>query len=77
MPQVTIRAESCKSCGYCVKFCPKGILAVGTEVNSKGYPMSRRPIPKTVSAAPSALACAPTRPSKSTSKEERTWQENS
>ena len=38
MPQVTIRAESCKSCGYCVKFCPRGILAVGTEVNSKGYP---------------------------------------
>ena len=38
MPQVTIRAESCKSCGYCVKFCPKGILAVGTEVNSQGYP---------------------------------------
>lgn len=38
MPQVTIRAESCKSCGYCVKFCPKGILAVGTEVNSKAYP---------------------------------------
>ncbi|OLA46403.1 MAG: 2-oxoacid:acceptor oxidoreductase [Firmicutes bacterium CAG:176_59_8] len=25
MPQVTIRAESCKSCGYCVKFCPKGV----------------------------------------------------
>ena len=38
MPQVTIRAESCKSCGYCVKFCPKGVLAVGQEVNSKGYP---------------------------------------
>ena len=38
MPQVTIRAESCKSCGYCVKFCPKGVLAVGHEVNSKGYP---------------------------------------
>ena len=38
MPQVTIRAESCKSCGYCVKFCPRGILAVGTEVNSKVYP---------------------------------------
>ena len=38
MAQVTIRAESCKSCGYCVKFCPKGVLAVGHEVNSKGYP---------------------------------------
>lgn len=38
MPQVTIRAESCKSCGYCVKFCPKGVLAVGQQVNSKGYP---------------------------------------
>ncbi|MFR5809524.1 MAG: 4Fe-4S binding protein [Flavonifractor plautii] len=37
MAQVTIRAESCKSCGYCVKFCPKGVLAVGHEVNSKGY----------------------------------------
>lgn len=38
MAQVTIRTESCKSCGYCVKFCPKGVLAVGHEVNSKGYP---------------------------------------
>lgn len=77
MPQVTIRAESCKSCGYCVKFCPKGILAVGTEVNSKGYPYVTAAHPETASAAPSALACAPTRPSKSTSKEERTWQGNS
>lgn len=38
MAQVTIRAESCKSCGYCVKFCPKGVLAIGHEVNLKGYP---------------------------------------
>lgn len=42
MAQVTIRAESCKSCGYCVKFCPKGVLAVGHEVNSKGYPCGGR-----------------------------------
>ena len=35
--KVEIRAESCKSCGYCVKFCPKGVLAIGEDVNQKGY----------------------------------------
>ena len=38
MAEVKIRPDSCKSCGYCVKFCPKGVLAIGREVNSKGYP---------------------------------------
>ena len=38
MAEVKIRAESCKSCGYCVHFCPKGVLEIGTQVNSKGYP---------------------------------------
>ena len=70
MPQVTIRAESCKSCGYCVKFCPKGVLAVGHEVNSRAthswWPHTRR----AASAAPSAGGCAPTRPSRSISKKE-------
>lgn len=35
--RVEIVKERCKSCGYCIKFCPKGVLAVGKEVNSKGY----------------------------------------
>ena len=35
--KVEIRAESCKSCGYCVKFCPRGVLAIGEDVNQKGY----------------------------------------
>ena len=65
MPQVTIRAESCKSCGYCVKFCPKGILAVGTEVNSKGYPYVTAAHPPTVrssAAVPrTATSSSPTR----------------
>ncbi len=37
MGKVTIRTESCKSCLYCIKFCPKKVLAVGEKVNSKGY----------------------------------------
>lgn len=37
MPKVEIRAESCKACGYCVKYCPKQVLATGDAVNSKGY----------------------------------------
>ncbi len=37
MAKVEIRPESCKSCQYCIKYCPKGVLAVGDKVNSKGY----------------------------------------
>ena len=37
MAKVEIVAERCKSCGYCVKFCPKQVLEIGTGVNSKGY----------------------------------------
>lgn len=38
MAYITIRAESCKSCGYCVTFCPKKVLATGESLNAKGYP---------------------------------------
>ena len=37
MAKVEIRSERCKSCLYCIKFCPKDVLAVGENVNSKGY----------------------------------------
>ncbi len=37
MAKVVIVAERCKSCGYCVKFCPNQVLAIGKQVNSKGY----------------------------------------
>jgi 2-oxoglutarate ferredoxin oxidoreductase subunit delta len=37
MAMIKIIAERCKSCGYCVKFCPKKVLEVGKNVNSKGY----------------------------------------
>lgn len=37
MGKVTIRSGSCKACGYCVRFCPRDVLAPGKEVNAKGY----------------------------------------
>lgn len=40
MSKVEIRAESCKSCRYCVKFCPKDVLVIGAKVNKKGYPFA-------------------------------------
>ena len=27
----------CKSCGYCIKFCPKHILEMGSERNRRGF----------------------------------------
>lgn len=38
--RVEINAEACKSCEYCIISCPKKVLAVGDEVNSKGYPIT-------------------------------------
>ena len=37
MARVEIISERCKSCQYFIKFCPKGVLALGDKVNSKGY----------------------------------------
>lgn len=37
MPEIKVIEERCKSCGYCMKFCPKGVIGVGSKVNSKGY----------------------------------------
>ncbi len=35
--KINVVKERCKSCGYCIKFCPKEVLALGSAVNSKGY----------------------------------------
>ena len=37
MAQLTIAREICKGCGLCADVCPKKILALSNQINSKGY----------------------------------------
>ena len=32
-----IEIDRCKGCGLCVDVCPKGVLEMSTDVNTKGY----------------------------------------
>jgi len=34
---VNIIKDRCKSCEFCIEFCPQGILKLSEEFNSKGY----------------------------------------
>ncbi|MGC2111041.1 MAG: 4Fe-4S binding protein [Candidatus Korobacteraceae bacterium] len=34
---VQIVVERCKACGFCVEFCPTGVLALSSAFNAKGY----------------------------------------
>jgi 2-oxoglutarate ferredoxin oxidoreductase subunit delta len=29
--------ERCKGCGFCIEFCPRGLLEISAQTNSKGY----------------------------------------
>jgi len=37
--------ERCKGCGYCISFCPRGVLELSSRFNIKGYhpPEVRKP----------------------------------
>ena len=35
--RVAITPERCKGCGYCVEFCPLGVLVMASRFNAKGY----------------------------------------
>jgi 2-oxoglutarate ferredoxin oxidoreductase subunit delta len=34
---VSVSAERCKACGFCVEFCPTKVLALSSSFNAKGY----------------------------------------
>ena len=34
---VKIDSQRCKECGYCIKYCPRGVLVKGKQLNSNGY----------------------------------------
>ncbi|MCR5040704.1 MAG: ferredoxin family protein [Clostridia bacterium] len=34
---VEINPILCKSCGYCVRFCPKQVLSIGKTRNKRGF----------------------------------------
>jgi len=37
---IVVNVERCKGCNLCVVACPSNVLALSTEVNSKGYNFS-------------------------------------
>lgn len=35
--QVHVIKDRCKGCGFCISFCPRGVLEESREFNRKGY----------------------------------------
>jgi len=39
--EVSIEAELCKGCGFCIEFCPMGVLELSDSINKQGYQYPR------------------------------------
>ncbi|MCD6318904.1 4Fe-4S binding protein [Candidatus Aerophobetes bacterium] len=37
MAKIEIDTKRCKGCGFCVHFCPKGIIEMSSNFNPQGY----------------------------------------
>ena len=37
MGRIVINPDLCKGCGFCIKYCPKTVIKIGTEFNQQGY----------------------------------------
>jgi 2-oxoglutarate ferredoxin oxidoreductase subunit delta len=48
---ISIDRERCKGCGFCVEYCPREALKMGSELSSKGYQLA------VVETASLCLAC--------------------
>jgi 2-oxoglutarate ferredoxin oxidoreductase subunit delta len=49
--EVHILEDRCKGCGYCIEFCPRGVLQFSKRFNKKGYH------PPTVTKADECVNC--------------------
>ena len=49
--RITIEKERCKGCSFCAEFCPRDVLVMSQEINSKGYTLA------TVADEKKCLAC--------------------
>ena len=39
--ELVLIKDRCKSCGFCIEFCPKQVLEFSSESNAKGYRVPR------------------------------------
>ena len=52
MPKITVNRNKCKGCLLCISFCPKGLIHLDKDLNSRGVK------PVTFKESPECLGCA-------------------